>query len=76
MSKAAGVCGTAYAEFETFRLSRSSITCRFGPTHVPCRSACTRCGAPSTAHPYGIRFAKSAQNTVVAWGFGSRINGG
>jgi hypothetical protein len=29
MSKAAGACGTAYAEFETFRLSRSSITCRF-----------------------------------------------
>ena len=76
MSKAAGECGMAYAEFETFRLSRSSITCRFWAHSCALQKRLHQMWCTSHSTPNGVRFAKSAQNAVVARGFSPSINGG
>ena len=46
-----------------------------GPTRAPSLGACTTSGVGTITDPHGVRSAKFAQNTVVAKGLGSRING-
>jgi hypothetical protein len=46
------------------------------PAHAPSRDACTRYGACPAAHPHRVRSAKSAGNTGMASGSGSRTNRG